>query len=442
MESLPVRLRGLLGLLVLPGVLAAQDVATSSPSANLRVFVDNSPTSLDYLRTEIDYIDYVRDRADADVHLLFGYQNTGAGGTEFTLFFIGLRAFAGTGDTLVFATGPTETEDQRRQAIVRYMKMGLMRYVARTTAAQRIRITAAPVATARTAAQPPAHDPWNFWVFRMSASGGGNGEKSRTRISTNGSVSATRTTEMWKSRISTNGRYEQSKLTIPMDTNPDGTDIPDLIIRNYTHSVNANGFVVRSLGPHFSAGATSSASKSTFGNLDLSFRLAPAIEYSVFPYAESTRRLLTINYSVGFSAFDYTQETAFFKTSERLPDHQLQVGYEVTQPWGSAFGSISGQQYLHDTNLYSASAFVFARIRVMKGLDLNFNASASTIYNQISVPRVGATERDVLLNRRQLVTPYRASGSVGLSYTFGALLNNIVNPRFNNASGGEVFFFF
>ena len=430
----------LLGLLTIPAALAAQE--TSPTRENLRVFVDNCPCSLDYLRAEIDYIDYVRDRVDADVHLLFGYQGTGAGGTAYTLFFIGRQAFAGTADTLTFTTGPSETEDATRQTLVRYMKIGLMRYVARTPVADRIRISVTPLTTTQSGTRTTARDPWNFWVFRMSMSGGGNGEKSRTRLSTNGSLSATRTTEMWKTRISTSGRYEQSKLTVPGDTADDGSRLPDVVIRNYTHVASADGFVVRSLGAHFAAGLTSAASRSTFSNQDLAFRIAPAIEYSFFPYSESARRLLTVNYSVGMNAFDYTLETAYFKTSEQLPDHQLQVAYEVTQPWGSAFGSISGQQYLHDIHLYSVSAFVFARIRLVKGLDLNFNGSVSTIYNQIAVPRVGATERDVLLNRRQLVTPYRASGSVGLSYTFGAILNNIVNPRFNNFGGGEVFFFF
>src|SRR5688572_20270293 len=135
----------LLGVLAALRQLHAQEPvrppATSVAAANLRVFVDNCPCSLDYLRTEITYVDYVRDRADADVHLLFGYQGTGAGGTAYTLFFIGLRAFAGAADTLFFATEPNSTEDQERQAVVRYMKMGLMRYVARSPVADRIRIT-------------------------------------------------------------------------------------------------------------------------------------------------------------------------------------------------------------------------------------------------------------------------------------------------------------
>src|SRR5688572_25905952 len=129
--------RLVLAFLIIPSALAAQDtsVAATARGENVRVFIDNCPCSLDYLRTEIPYLDYMRDRADADVHILFGYQGTGAGGSAYTLYLIGLRAFAGSVDTLRFATEPNSTEDQERQTIVRYLKMGLMRYVARTPVA-------------------------------------------------------------------------------------------------------------------------------------------------------------------------------------------------------------------------------------------------------------------------------------------------------------------
>jgi hypothetical protein len=45
----------------------------------------------------------------------------------------------------------------------------------------------------------------------------------------------------------------------------------------------------------------------------------------------------------------------------------------------------------------------------------------------------------VLLNRRQQATTYRISGDIGISYTFGSIYNNIVNPRFGNASGSVTF---
>ena len=430
-------LSSLVLLAALPVLLSGQETPTQTPPAgpeNLRVFVDNCPCSLDYLRTEINYIDYVRDRSDADVHVLFTYQSTGAGGTAYTLYFIGLRRFAGAADTLTFATPPSETEDRTRQMLVRYLKMGLMRYVARTPSADRIRISlATPTAGEPATPAAPAADPWNFWVFRTSLGGNANGEKTSKSVSTNGSLSATRTTEMWKARVSASGNYREQRFTFSSGR----------VTNVYSHSINSSALLVRSISDHFSAGMTANASRSSFLNQDLSVRVAPALEYSLFPYRESTRRLLTLQYSTGFDAFDYTEETLYFQTAERRFDHQLLLSYQVTQPWGNAFASVSGQQYLHDLNLYSASAFGNASLRLFKGFNLNFFASASQIHNQLYLPRGTASDEDVLLRRRQLETSYRYSGNVSVSYTFGSILNNIVNPRFGGGGGGgEVFFFF
>jgi len=51
-----------------------------------------------------------------------------------------------------------------------------------------------------------------------------------------------------------------------------------------------------------------------------------------------------------------------------------------------------------------------------------------------------ATDQEILVRQRQLATSYRYGVSVGLSYTFGSIFNNVVNPRFEGASGGTFFF--
>ena len=53
----------------------------------------------------------------------------------------------------------------------------------------------------------------------------------------------------------------------------------------------------------------------------------------------------------------------------------------------------------------------------------------------------GATDEEVLLRRRQLETSFTYFVSAGFTYRFGSIFNNIVNPRFGGAGGGEGFFF-
>src|SRR3979411_1639994 len=80
---------------------------TAPPSAKLRVFLDCNFCDFDFMRTEINFVDYVRDRQDAQLHILVTNQPTGGGGNEFTLHFIGQKELAHVADTLQYAAPPT-----------------------------------------------------------------------------------------------------------------------------------------------------------------------------------------------------------------------------------------------------------------------------------------------------------------------------------------------
>lgn len=47
-----------------------------------KVFIDGGRSDLDYTRTEITFVNHVRDRKEADVHILITEQDTGSGGRE------------------------------------------------------------------------------------------------------------------------------------------------------------------------------------------------------------------------------------------------------------------------------------------------------------------------------------------------------------------------
>jgi len=84
--------------------LAAQGHETR----RVRVFLDCSICDHEFVRRELTYVDYVRERRDADVHVLSTSQQTAAGGVELTLEFIGLAGFAGVTDTLTYTAAPAE----------------------------------------------------------------------------------------------------------------------------------------------------------------------------------------------------------------------------------------------------------------------------------------------------------------------------------------------
>ena len=54
-----------------------------------KVFIDCRRCDIDFIRTEITFVNYVWDRREADIHVLVTTQSTGSGGTEYTMAFIG-----------------------------------------------------------------------------------------------------------------------------------------------------------------------------------------------------------------------------------------------------------------------------------------------------------------------------------------------------------------
>ncbi|CAN5843702.1 hypothetical protein BH23GEM3_BH23GEM3_26730 [soil metagenome] len=394
----------------------------------VRVFIDCPDFFCDqeFFRTEINFASHVRERQDADVHVLLTTQRTGAGGTEFTLAFIGQRGFRGLDQTMRHISPPAESTDRVRRALTQTIKRGLIPYVNRTSLAEQIQISYTP--PTQQAAPAAALDRWNYWTFRTSLNGFFNGEQRIASENLSTSVSANRITQQWKITNSANARYYEQRFEL----NPERTITT--IQRNY----GLNSLVVRSIGENFAAGARASLTSSTFLNQNFALRVAPAVEYNFFPYAEATRRQFTLQYSVGSTAFDYNEETIFGRTSETLLDHRLIASLDVKQPWGSISTSVEGGSYLHDFSQQRGVIFSNIDLRLVRGLSLRSFGSVALIRDQLHLPRRGASEEEILLRQRQLATSYRYWGSVGLSYTFGSTFANVVNPRFSGSSGGMI----
>jgi hypothetical protein len=400
----------------------AQTAPGSSPppaGQALRLFLDCNFCDTDFLRTEITFVDYMRDRTDADVHVLVTTQGTGGGGTDWTLKFIGLGRFAGMEDTLHYLSSRDDTDDVERRGFARYLKLGLMRFVAQTPLAERLQITMPEGSAAQGAAARPVRDPWNFWVFRTSMNGFSNGERSSGFFDFWGTFSANRTTEQWKIHSAIEGSYSKSRFEL------DEGETFTTIRRDYAF----NALVVKSLGPRWSVGARASASSSTFLNQRLAIRLAPAIEFDIFPYAEFTRRRLTIQYSIGTDSFDYQEETIFSKMSETLTDQTLTVSLGLKQPWGSLNTSFDALQYIEDFKKHRLRVSGSTSVRLFKGFSFNVGGNVQRLRDQIYLPKGEATAEEILVRQRQLLTGYRYFMNFGVSYSFGSIYNNVVNPR-------------
>lgn len=424
----------MLRIIALIAALAAAVPAVAQQTVQqeaVRVFLDCNGfyCDQDFYRTEINWVGYVRDRQDADVHVLITRQQTGSGGGEHTLQFLGLRRFQGVNQTLRFTSGPSETEDEVRRGLAEVIKVGLVRYAADTPAGARLRVTI-PAATTAAAAPAEARDPWDHWTFRAGVRGYFNGESSYTSRDLNASLSANRVTAMWKTRLSLNANNSRSEYEL--------TDTSTFV--SARESYNGSALVVRSLGEHWSAGGRASALRSTYANYDRLVRAGPAVEYNVYPYSESTRRQLTLQYAVSGISADYDERTRFGKLAETRVEHSLTTSLDLKQPWGSIGVSAEGAHLLDDAARNRLVLFGNADVRLFKGLSLNFYASGSRVRDQLNIRDRTGTPEEILTREIEQLTAFRYFASVGLSYTFGSIYNNVVNPRFGGSGGGVVFF--
>jgi Protein of unknown function, DUF481 len=410
-------------LLLMPVMAAGQDTQAIDRTGALRVFLDCNSCDENYLRTEITFINYVRDRADADVHVLVTTQPTGGGGLEYTIKFIGLGRFTGADQTLTNVSLQTNTEDERRIGFAAQFRLGLVRYAADTPLASRLKVTF-DTPKAKGAAEPQ-NDPWNFWVFRIGASGNLEGQESGNENQVRGSLSANRTTEAWKINLDAQGEYGQEEFVL------EEGDIYTAISRQ----IEADGLVAKSLSEHWSLGIVGALESSLFSNYDLRTRLGGGFEYDVFPYSESTRRILTVLYTVGVEHARYDEITIYNKLSETLLDQRLETTLGLRQPWGSASASVELAQYLTQPDKYRLTAFGNAEVRLFKGFSIEIFGEASRRRDQLSLRRGDATNEEILVRQRELATGYQYDVGFGISYSFGSIFNNVVNPRFRGAGG-------
>jgi hypothetical protein len=414
-------------LALLVSACAAVAIAQTPPASTspaLSVYLDCEEweaCDFDFFRTEITAVNWVRDRQVADVHILVTTQQTGSGGREFSVNFLGLRQFTGVVDTLKYVAEPAASRDAKRSALARVFRLGLVRYLARTPAGERLTVGfgEAKTESAQTSAK---NDRWNYWVFRTSLNGYTNGEKTYKSYQTWGSFNADRVTERWKTRLSLNNQYSQSDFQI------DSVTTFTNIQRGYGGSV----LQVKSLTQHWSAGLRVNLFSSTYDNSQRSLRVLPAIEYDLFPYSQSTRRQLRLEYNIGLADFVYHDTTIFDKTKERMPIQRLLVSMATREPWGTIDLGVLGTSYLNDRTKYRVGSFTELSLRLFRGFSLRAFGSYDIIRDQFSLAKKDFTDEEILTRQFQRGTTYRFWGNVGLSYTFGSIFNNVVNPRMSS----------
>lgn len=396
----------------------SQESADTLRKDALNVFME----STDFIRKEIPYVNYVRDIKDAGVYIISTTQNTGSGGKEYTYFFVGQNEHAGMADTLSFTAAPDETNEVTRQQEVGTLKMGLMRYVAKTPLSKYMNIS-----FTEPLKETISTDKWNSWVFKASVYGFMQATKTYNDYYLSGDLSANRITEDLKINLSAG-----------LSQNEENFIMPDSTITGLNASKSFDGLIVKSINDHWSAGGSYYIGSSSFRNEDFRLSLMPGIEYDLFPYSESTRRQLRILYKAGYTYSNYTDTTIYNKLKEHLWSHSLSASYAVVQKWGNINFILGWSNYFHDWSKNNLSATGVLELRIFKGLSVSFVGSAAMVHDQLGLVKQNLSVDEILLQRKELATQFEYFTSFGFTYTFGSIYNNVVNPRFGNSGGGGI----
>jgi len=413
-----------------PSALAQEADAPAAARPNVFFDCEGRNCNSDYFRTEIGWVNWVRDRQDAHVHVIMTSQETGAGGREYRLDFLGRGAAEAYRDQVLHNALATDTEREALDGIVHALALGLARFANASGFRGLVRIEGAAAEgldpSARVVSAEEVEDPWNLWVFRVGANGNLEGEETEKDARFSGNFSASRVTPVWK--LSYRGNFsfnrqelERSDSSVFVDTRTDWS----------TDALN-----VHSLAEHWSVGVHLRAARMTRFNQDFSLELRPAVEYSLFPYEEATRRALTAFYQIGPTYRNYIEETLFDRLEETRWEQSLELEFSQRQPWGDASVSVEGSHFLHDPGMNNLSLDGEVSFRVFRGLSVNAEGRVEWVNDQIFLSAEGETDEEILLRLRQRATGYAYSLEFGFSYQFGSIYNNVVNNRFQGVGGG------
>ncbi len=397
-------------------VKAKSGLSYDKRDSKIKVYAEGIKLDMDYMRRNMRFIDFVNDPAVADVHIIINSRMSGSGGHVYSLMFNN-RTFENFSDfTVTATTASSDTYEEQRKKIKDALSMGLMPFVNQTNASNqmvlRYRGKDEPEETTR------VDDPWNNWTFRGDVSGSIDLEESRKLYNYYFNARADKVTEDWRIR----NMARRSVRTKKYSNN--GEDYTSDNTSNYFTSS-----VVKSLTSRWSTGVFGSYHNSNYSNTTYSISFKPAIEYNIFPWDVSDRKVFTIAYFIGPEWKKYYELTIYEKLEESLWEQSLRLDLQIVQTWGEIEAGLNASNYMNDWSKNRITFDTDLSVRIIRGLSVKFGFRVENIHDQIYLPQGEASLEDILLNKVQLPSTFEVGADFGIRVQFGSIYNNIINNR-------------
>jgi hypothetical protein len=397
-------------------------IVSGYSQARPNVFVNCATTETrcfrDYLYQTISNCNFVWDAAIADVQVLVSEKPSAAGGMLLTLEFTGMNTLKGKSDTLTQEIPQGATDEFIRTHICTTIQQGLQYVFHHSPWHKLFDAQMAVLEKGSDTIETKPKDPWNHWNFTPGINGYFEGQSNSFFLEFNKELTVLRITN-------------ENKFILNAQQ---GTKYTSYTLEGEKISININKFnaiplYVKSINDHWSAGITGQYQMDEYKNIKNSYRVAPVIEYNIFPYSINAQKQLRLAYQAGVNYFEYFDTTIYDKENETRAYNRLAIITDVTRNWGSIRSSIQGNAYFDDWSQNRITFTTFLSLRIAKGLSFTIDGKFEIVNDQISLLKNPLADNVYLLGGQQLATKNYYSAEFGLIYTFGSIFSSTVNPR-------------
>ena len=369
----------------------------------------------DFIKQNTLVFDYVRDRTLSDIEVfVFEISNAG-GGRKYSFEYKGKNAFQNMDNEISTNIPSNLTFVEAREKLLNTYKLGMVYFLQNTSFQNQLEVT---FYDDKNKPEELSLDQWKNWVFEVSGSFNLENEKSIREEEYNLGLEVDRVTEMWRIR-SDFGMLRSVKFF-------SGDEESYNSERKRTFF---SGSIVKSLSNHFSTGVFGYYLNDTFRNYRSFFNFSPALEYNLFPYSEVLTREITLAYKIGYNFYEYFEKTIYGFLNQEMFNQSLTLNLRYREKWGSIYSYLVASQFLDQPDQNRLTLNNNINLRIVRGLSLRISGNFQLIRDQINLPQGEASIEDLLLRQRQISTNFQNRISLGLSYTFGSIFNNIVNTR-------------
>jgi hypothetical protein len=368
-----------------------------------------------YIKQNTLLLDYVRDRTLSDIEVFVFDISNASGGRNFTFEYKGKNDFQNKENKISTNITQNLTFNEAREVLLKTYKMGMVHFLQNTVFQNQVDVS---FNDQMDIPQEMSFDQWKNWVFEISGSFNFENEESINEEEYNVGFDIDRVTEMWRVRS-----YFRQRRAVKFFSGDE---------ENFTSERNStyfSGSLVKSISDHFSTGIFGSYQKDTFRNYKSFFNFSPALEYNFIPYNEVLTREITLAYKLGYNFYEYLEETLYGFLDQKMFNQSLTLNLRFREKWGSIYSYMVASQFLDQPDQNRLTLNNNINLRIVRGLSLRISGSFQLIRDQINLPKGEASIEDLLLRQRQISTNYQNRISMGLSYTFGSIFNNIVNTR-------------